>query len=230
MAIKTSEGNGSGSVFYKINAKEGCFQTGSKAQNTFQKFEPGFTSLDGILTGIKVEEGEYEGVKNESVRVTLKDPEGGPLQFVSVGISNGDRPSAFGIKFLALLNASKIGEPFSITPYFIAKGTKVGDVTYDTDSAGVSMKQGGTKAEHKLKPDYGTADGKLPVCPEVLGQNGKPIMVAGKALKDHAAWSDLLDKQLSTLFGKFAPAEKAEESANPAESAAPSRQAMRSGA
>lgn len=228
MGIKTSQG-GAGAVFYKINAKTGQFTTGSGANK--QYFEAGRTSLEGTLIGAKVEEDEYEGVKNESIRLIFRDTEAGqPNIHVTMGITNGGNPSAFAIKALAKVNAADFGAPFAITPYLITAGTKLGEQTYEKDVSGVSVKQAG----QKLVEDLGTPDNKLPECPTVM-VNGKPFLQNGKELKDRSSWSVVLDAQLDKLFGRLTPAEapavEGEESVSVddvAAGAAVARDAMRS--
>ena len=200
MGIKTTQG-GAGAVFYKINAKTGQFTTGSGANK--QYFEAGRTSLEGLLIGAKVEEDEYEGVKNESIRLIFRDTEPGqPNIHVTMGISNGGTPSAFAIKALAKINAAEFDQPLSLTPFLITAGTKLGEQTYAKDVSGVSVKQGG----QKLVEDLGTPDNKLPECPTVM-VNGKPLVMNGKEVKDRSAWSAVLDSQLDKLFSRLTPAE-----------------------
>lgn len=200
MGIKTTQG-GAGAVFYKINAKEGCFQ--QKVDGQTVKYEPGRTQLEGVLIDAKIDENEYEGVKSESLRLVFRDVEPGqPNMHVSFGISNGGVASSFGIKALAKVNAANFNEPFSLAPYFIAAGSKLGDITFDKDTTGVSVKQGG----QKLVEDLGTPDNKLPECPTVI-VNGKPFLQNGKEVKDRSPWEAVLDEQLKRLFDRIKPAE-----------------------
>jgi hypothetical protein len=200
MGIKQSTG-GPGAVFYKINAKEGCFQAGR------EKFEPGRTELTGVLMGFKIEDNEFEGQKSEALRMIFKDPEGGPNMHVSMTITSGEVPGAMALRTLSKLNACDIGQPISLTPYLLEKGspTMDGKSTLDNDVVGVSVKQGG----QKIKEDLGTPDNKLPDRPDVLTAAGKPVMVQGKPLKESSSWSALLDAQLDRFTAKFpsAPAQ-----------------------
>jgi hypothetical protein len=224
MGIKTSAGGSA--EFFKINAKEGCLQQRKDGVTT--KFEPGRTTLTGMLVGLRIDKDEFEGQQNESIRFIFKDTDtdGAPNMHVSMTIVSGDTPSAFAIKALAKVNAADVSKPISLAPYLITKGTKLGEITYDKDVAGITVKQDGVK----LTEDLGTPDNKLPERPSIMGASGKPVIVQGKEVKDSSAWGELLDLQLERLFAKFGPAEgqAKEEGINAGEVAAGAEAANRS--
>lgn len=233
MGIQTSQGGGK-AVFFKINAKDGCFQ--QRENGVTHQFEPGRTTLTGTLIGVKYDEDEFDGVKNESVRMVFKDTEPGqPNMHVSFSVVSGGNPSAFGIRLLSKINASAAGEQLSLNPYIIKKGEKLGDTVFDNDVAGVSVSQGG----EKIKEDLGTEDNKLPTPIPVI-VNGKPFVQNGRPVTDKSVWIPILEAQLDKLFGRFAQTEgqaaPADNGVDPDEvaaaaavaAAAPAREAMRS--
>lgn len=200
MGIKVSEGGGK-AEFYKINAKEGCFQ--QRVNGVTHHFEPGRTTLEGTLIGVKFDEDEFEGVKNESVRLVFRDTEPGqPNMHVSFTVASAGAPSKFGLRLLSKINASAPGEVLSLNPFLIKKGEKLGTTVFDADFAGVSVSQNG----QKIVEDFGTPDNKLPE-PEKVMVNGKPFMQNGREVTDKSVWVPILDAQLEKLFGRFAPAE-----------------------
>lgn len=205
MGIQTSQGGGK-AVFYKINARDGCFQ--QRVDGVTHQFEPGKTTLVGTLIGAKFKEDEYEGVKNESVTLVFKDTEPGqPNMHVEFSVASGGSPSAFGIRLLSKVNASAAGKELGLNPYIIKKGEKLGDTVFDNDVVGVSASQDG----QKIKEDLGTHDNKLPT-PEPVIVNGKPFMQNGRAVTDKSSWVPILDAQLEKLFSRFQPAEAPAES------------------
>lgn len=234
MGIKVSEGGGK-AVFYKINAKDGCFQ--QRENGVTHQFEAGRTTLEGTLIGAKFEEDEFEGVKTESVRLVFRDTEPGqPNMHVSFTVTNAESPSKFALRLLSKINASAPGEVLSLNPFLIKKGEKLGDTVFEADFAGVSVGQNG----QKIVEDFGTPDNKLPEPAPVLAANGKPFMQNGRAVTDKSAWVPILDAQLEKLFGRFAPAEsqaqgeaggvdpdEVAQAAAAAAGAAPAREAMR---
>jgi len=232
MGIQTSQGGGK-AVFYKINAKDGCFQ--QRENGVTHQFEPGRTTLTGTLIGVKFDEDEYEGVKNESVRMVFKDTEPGqPNMHVEFTVASAGSPSKFGLRLLSKINASAPGELLALNPFIIKKGEKLGDTVFEADFAGVSVSQNG----QKIKEDFGTPDNKLPEPIPVI-VNGKPFTQNGRPVTDKSAWVPILDAQLDKLFSRFNQTEgqagPADNGVDPDEvaaaaavaAAAPGREAMR---
>ncbi len=219
MAIQKREGGGK-AEFYKINAKEGCFQQGSGANKV--KFDAGNADLTGTIIGMKVEENEYEGQKSEELRIILRDPTPGlPNMHVSFGIATAAHGSSgFALKLLAKLNAIDINQPVTLCPWFAAAGTKMGNFVNDKDMAGVTVHQGG----EKVKEDYGDGIAKLPDLPTVK--------VGSKDVTDKTQWDGLLDGLLEKLQIRLTPAHsdghaagEADSGVDPAEAAAAAQQA-----
>lgn len=239
MGIQTSQGSGK-AVFYKINAKDGCFQ--QRENGVTHQFPP-YTTLTGTLIGAKFDEDEYEGIKNESVRLVFKDTEPNqPNMHVTFTVTTAGTPSAFGLRLLSKINVTAPGEPIALSPFLIKAGEKLGSTVFDSDFAGVSVTQNG----QKIKEDFGTPDNKLPD-PIPVMVNGKPFMQNGRPVVDKEAWNPILDALLVQLLevrfpktegegGQAAQAAQHGDSVDPdevAEAAAaaasvPSREAMRS--
>jgi hypothetical protein len=197
MGIKTTTG-GAGAIFYKINAKEGCL-THKGEDGVTVKYEAGRTTLEGMLIGAKIEENEYEGVKNETVRLIFKDlEEGAPNMHVTFGMTRDGAPSAFAMKALAKLSQVNLSQPVSLAPYLITKGTKLGETVFDNDVPGLTVKQNG----EKFKEVFPMGIDKLPEAPPVM-VNGKEFKVGGVVQKDKTAWVPILEAQLEQFFGLF---------------------------
>lgn len=203
MAIKQTSGAGNG-VFYNINAKEGCFQTGSG--ETKRQYEPGSAEIDGIVIAMSVKENAYEGKMKEELRLTVKDTvPGQPLQYISFGITGpgseteaGDA-TALGLRIMGKLLAADLSKPVAFKPWFAAKGTKLGNSLAESDLVGVKMSQNG----QSLKEDFGNGLSDLPKIQVQLNSSGKPIMSNGQPVYDKGPWTELMDEVLVSLEEKI---------------------------
>jgi hypothetical protein len=224
MGIKVSSGHGP-MQFFKINMRDGCFTQGSGASKVV--YEPGRTVLEGVLVGAKVEEDVYEGVKHENLILTFNDVEPGkPRMAVTFGLTTDGIPTSSGLKVLAALVNVDVSKSVALNPYKITAGTTLGNTVYEKDVTGVSIKQGGQKVPY----DYGTADNKLPECPEVI-VNGKPFVQNGRPVKDRSSWEPILDTMLAKFFAKFDQGEEqqqgdGEDGIDPADVAAAAQNAQ----
>lgn len=206
MGIKTTSGGGNG-VFYNINAKNGCFQTGSGANKTV--YESGAVEIDGIVKEFSVVPNIYEGKLSEQVRLRMQDTDPTqPMQFITFGITGGGPDektpgdaSGLGLKILGKLLAADLTQPIAIKPWFAEKGTKFGDKAAEKDVAGVKISQGG----NSLVEDFGNGMKDLPEISQVMA-GGRPVLSGGKPVYDKTAWNELLDRALEALGAKVAQA------------------------
>jgi hypothetical protein len=195
MGIKVTNG-GPGRQFFKINAKEGCFQTGSGADK--QKFEPGRAAIIGLLIGFAIKPETYETQHSEVVQLLMKDPEGGPNMQVDFTVATGGDGSdvqgdatSFGLRLLGKLNAADLSKPIEIKPWFVKQGETIGDTKYENDTASCSVKQDG----QSLRCDFGNGVIELPTLPK--------IKVGNKDVADKSPWNALLDATLDSLHTKL---------------------------
>ena len=198
MGIKVSEGGGR-AVFFGINMKEGCLTQRENGQTT--KFEPGRASLEGTLIKFAIDQNEYDGVKSESIRLVLRDLEPGqPNMHVSMRLTTAEEPSYGAMRALGILNAADFNQPIEIKPYLFEAGSPAqGGGTFEKDYAGVSIKQGG----ESLKPDFMTADNRLPESPPVLGAGGKEVKVNGRVVRDTTALKAHVDVLLDSIASRL---------------------------
>ncbi len=203
MGIKTTTGGGDG-LFFNINAKSGCFQTGSGANKTV--YEAGTVEIDGIVKDFKIMENIYEGKMSEQVRLKVVDTDPTqPVQFITFGITGagpdektaGDA-SGLGLKILGKLLAADLTQPIAIKPWFAEKGTKFGEKAAEKDVAGVKISQGG----NSLVEDFGNGVKDLPEISQVMA-GGRPVLSGGKPVYDKTSWNNLLDTSLDALKAKI---------------------------
>ena len=197
MGIKVSEG-GAGAVFFNINLKEGCLT--QRENGVVKKFEPGRASLEGVLIKFVIDQGEYEDVKSETIRLVLRDLEPGqPNMHISMRLTTAEEPVYGAMRALGILNAADFSQPIEIKPYLFEKGAQAqGGGTFEKDFAGVSIKQGG----ESLKPDFMTADNKLPESPPVIA-GGKQVMVNGRPVRDTTALKAHVDVLLDSIASRL---------------------------
>jgi hypothetical protein len=204
MGINVSSGGGT-AVFYKINQKTGCLQSGTKENKV--SYDAGSAGVEGTFVGFAIDDNEYEGVKSEAIRMIFRDvvPDQ-PRMHVSMTISSDGDSSAFGIRTLAKLISADFNDPVTLTPYLLPKGSPIPGTNefYSVDVTGVSIKQNGKK----LPETMGTPDNKLPVRPSVCKADGTPIILKGREQKDSSVWAPVLDGLLTKLSEKLAPVEK----------------------
>jgi hypothetical protein len=187
MALQTREGAGKrDAIFLNINAKEGCFQTGSKNKGDLVKHPAGDTTATGTVVAMKVEESSPEaGVINHSLRLKLRDtdPEGANM-FVTFTIQTGGAgTTAFGLRALSTLLAADLTKPVSLTPWHMPAGTQGRDgFVNDSDMTGITFHQEGVKLKSSVELP------KLPV-----------VKVGSKEVTDKTVWDNMLNDMLSQL-------------------------------
>lgn len=198
MGLKQSSG-GNGRTFYKINAKDGCLQTGSGLQKV--KYEPGRAAIEGYLVSFSVKPEQYQGEHSQVLQLRLRDQDPGqPDMQVDVGIFHGGDggdnlgdASGFALRMLGKLNAADLSKPIEIRPWAAKAGDKIGDIIYDKDTAAVAVKQEGKS----LRCDFGNGITDLPELPKVK--------VGSKEVLDKSSWNELMITTLDALGNKLNP-------------------------
>lgn len=207
MGIQKRENtNNVGITYLKINAKHGRFQQGSKSKGDYVEHPAGEVELTGRVISFKIEQETYEGKPSgESMLLVMRDPEPGqPNMGVSFSIANAENDaSGFAVRLIARLLSADLSKPVTLTPWFIAAGTKIGDTTFDMDTSGVTVHQDNVK----LVEDFGVdaAGNKITQLPRAKVTKG---MVGNKEVevKDKTELNELLDSLLARFQTRFSPA------------------------
>lgn len=167
-------------IFVQFNARDGGLYTTEKSESG-AKTKTRHDAISGTVTGVYVEEDEYEGKKNFKLNVAMVD---GPARY-QVTFNADARPA---LELMGRLNNADIGHPVKINPYVIEAGSAMADgTTREKDFVGVSLRQGSDFGQ-KIEPFYNEELGnKQPKPIKLLDDNGNVVKVKGEEQLDKEA-------------------------------------------